>query len=214
MTYNIISTGSKGNAVVISNSILIDCGVPFKALSAIKKDLKLVLLTHSHGDHFRPGTVRTLSKERPTIRWGCCEWMVPLLLDADVDERRIDVLTPQTSYDYGFACIRPELLVHNVPNCGYHIQICAERLFYATDTGTLDGVQAKDYDLYLIEANHLRAELEQRIEEKRAAGEFAYEYAAARNHLSQEQAMDWLAENIGANSRVQFLHQHQGGNRC
>ena len=32
--YNIIATGSKGNAVVIEHEILIDCGVPFKALAA------------------------------------------------------------------------------------------------------------------------------------------------------------------------------------
>lgn len=208
MTYNIISTGSQGNAVVINDDILIDCGVPFKSLADAKKDLKLVLLTHEHGDHFRPRTVRALSKERPTLRWGCCDWMVHHLLEAGVDKRRIDVLAPWSGYDYGFSTVRPEPLVHNVQNCGYHIQIGNERLFYATDTGTLDGIEAKGYDLYLIEANHLRAELEQRIEEKRATGEFAYEYAAAQNHLSQEQAMDWLAENIGANSRVQFLHQH------
>lgn len=208
MTYNIISTGSQGNAVVIDGSILVDCGVPFKALADVKKDLKLVLLTHQHGDHFRSRTVRALAKARPALRWGCCDWMVPHLLEAGVDKRRIDVLSPWTTYDYSFAAVRPEPLVHNVPNCGYHIQIGPERLFYATDTGTLDGIQAKDYDLYLIEANHIQAELEQRLDEKRAAGEFAYEYAAAQNHLSKEQAMDWLAENIGPNSRVQFLHQH------
>lgn len=54
MTYNIISTGSKGNAVVINDRILIDIGVPFKALEPVKKDLRLVLLTHQHSDHFNP----------------------------------------------------------------------------------------------------------------------------------------------------------------
>lgn len=70
MTYNIISTGSKGNAVVINGRILIDCGVPFKALEPVKKDLRLVLLTHIHSDHFNPRTARALSKERPALRWG------------------------------------------------------------------------------------------------------------------------------------------------
>ena len=44
--YNIIATGSKGNAVVIDQKILIDCGVSFKALSKVYRALKLVLLTH------------------------------------------------------------------------------------------------------------------------------------------------------------------------
>jgi len=93
MTFDVIATGSTGNAVVINGSILIDVGVPFKALDAVKKDLKLVLLTHAHGDHFQPRTVRALHKERPTLRWGCCDWMVVPLLEAGVDKRVIDVMT-------------------------------------------------------------------------------------------------------------------------
>ena len=91
MTYNIISTGSKGNAVVINDRILIDCGVSFKALEPVKKDLRLVLLTHVHSDHFNPRTVRALHKERPTLRWGCCEWMGGPLLGAGVGRGRIGV---------------------------------------------------------------------------------------------------------------------------
>ena len=212
MTYNIISTGSKGNAVVINDKILIDIGVPFKALEPVKKDLRLVLLTHIHGDHFNPRTVRALSKERPALRWGCCEWMVGPLL---VDKRRIDVISPYNSDDAalykGLAVVRPEFIPHNVPNCAWHIEHGGERLFYATDTGTLDGIEARGYDLYMIEANHTRAGIEARIEEKRAAGEFSYEWAAAQNHLSREQAEDWLYQQMGPNSRYVFLHQHQGG---
>lgn len=105
--------------------------------------------------------------------------------------------------------MRPIGLVHNVQNCGYCICIGNERAFYATDTSNLDGIKARDYDLYLVEANHTQAEIEARIAAKQAAGEFAYEYAAAKNHLSREQAMDWLAENMGPNSRYVFLHQHK-----
>ena len=52
MNYNIISTGSKGNAIVLNKIILLDCGVPFRELKDVYKDLKIVLLTHAHGDHF------------------------------------------------------------------------------------------------------------------------------------------------------------------
>lgn len=214
MTFNIIATGSKGNAVVINGSILIDCGVPFKALEEVKKDLKLVLLTHAHGDHFKTRTVRALHKERPTIRWGCCEWMVGPLLEAGVDKRVIDVFGSGDTLCYWRLCaVTPQPLVHDVPNCGYHITFFPgrkdEHLFYATDTATLDGVDAPGYDLYLIEANHTREELEARARAKLEAGEFAYEYRAAANHLSQEQALDWLAKNMGPKSQYLFLHQHQ-----
>lgn len=210
MTFDVIATGSTGNAVVINSNILIDVGVPFKALEPVKKDLKLVLLTHAHGDHFRPRTVRALHKERPTLRWGCCEWMVGPLLEAGVDKRRIDIYKPGLFAEYNGICtLTPELLTHNVPNCGYHISDWErKRLFYATDTGTLDGVDAKGYDLYLIEANHTREDLEARAQAKLAAGEYAYEYRAASNHLSQEQALDWLYQQMGPNSQYVFLHQH------
>lgn len=48
MEYEIISTGSQGNATVINKHILIDVGVTFKALKNVYKDLQLVLLTHIH----------------------------------------------------------------------------------------------------------------------------------------------------------------------
>ena len=81
-------------------------------------------------------------------------------------------------------------------------------MFYATDTATMDGIEAKGYDLYMIEANHVKAELEARRDAKVAAGEYAYEFNAARNHMSQEQAEDWLYQQMGPNSRYVFLHQH------
>lgn len=210
MTFEVIASGSSGNAVVINREILIDVGVPFKALEGVKKDLKLVLLTHAHGDHFKPRTVRALHRERPALRWGCCEWMVGPLLEVGVDKRAIDVLTPGFCSVYkGLCTVMPEGLVHDVPNCGYHIWSGKDTLFYATDTATLDGVEAPGYGLYLIEANHRRDELEARAKAKREAGEFAYEYRASANHLSQEQALDWLYGQMGPNSRYVFLHQHQ-----
>lgn len=210
MMYNIISTGSKGNAVVINNKILIDCGVPYKMLEPYIKPLRLVLLTHEHGDHFVHSTVRHLHKERPTLRFGCCEWMVGHLLEAGVDKRVIDVFTPKSCAEYSGACtIVPEPLFHNVPNCGYHIYMDGKRLFYATDTGTLDGITAKGYDLYMVEANHTKADIAARAAEKQARGEYAYEFRAAENHLSQEQTEDWLYQNMGPCSLYVFLHGHE-----
>ena len=88
MTYNIIGSGSTGNGTIVFDHILIDCGLPFTKIAPYAKEIQLVLLTHKHGDHFNPSTVRTLHKWRPTIRWACCEWMVPLLVEAGVDARR------------------------------------------------------------------------------------------------------------------------------
>lgn len=218
MTYEIIATGSAGNAVLINGCILIDCGVSWKKLRPYAKQIKLVLLTHVHSDHFKPATVRALHRERPAVRWACCEWMVGPLVEAGVDKRVIDVVaTPDNvgngilGFSYKDLCFLYAIPVpHNVPNCAWRMQdIFCGKLFYATDCSSLDGIEAKNYDLYMIEANHTRAEIEARIAAKQAAGEYAYEIEAARNHLSREQAEDWLAQNAGPESKYVFLHQHQ-----
>lgn len=222
MTYEIIASGSDGNAVVINGEILIDCGVSMKKLreSGYIKGLKLVLLTHEHVDHFKPATALSLHRERPSLRWGCCEWMVPVLLSAGIGNRVIDIYETADNildfygewYDYDyFVRIKAERILHDVPNCCYHISdwFSDDTVFYATDCCTLDSIYAKDYSLYMIEANHTRAEIEGRIAEKQSRGEFCYETRAARNHLSQEQAYDWLSKNAGPRSKVVFLHRHK-----
>lgn len=211
--FNIIATGSTGNATVINGHILIDCGISFKKLRPYIRELNLVLLTHVHGDHFKESTVRELHRLRPQIRFGCCPWMVEPLLQAGVDQRKIDVYEPgKGQYTYGSGqdkfAVYPFALVHNVPNCGYIVSTLSEAMMYATDTGNLDMIEAKNLDLYLIEANHGEDEIQARIEAKLEAGEMAYEAAAMENHLSREQALQWLSENMGPKSRYVFMHQH------
>ena len=216
MNFEVLQTGSDGNATLIDGTILIDIGVSFRKLEPYESSLRLVLLTHQHGDHFKPSTVSRLAKDRPTLRFGCCEWMVPKLLECGVKPMNIDVYEINgMEYWYGIlisdreVSVRPERLEHNVPNCGYHIRIGRESLFYATDTGSLDGIEAKGYDTYLVEANYIEAELEARAEAKLEAGEFAYETAAAENHLSYEKAIEWLQKNMGTNSIWVPMHQHK-----
>lgn len=116
------------------------------------------------------------------------------------------------NYRYQYASLAEVTAVetlHDVPNCGYKVTIDGEKLFYATDCGTLDGIEAKGYDYYAIENNHREEEIQERIRQKQAAGEFSYETRAAWTHLSEEKAIEWLAANAGENSRYVFLHQHK-----
>lgn len=209
MNYNIISTGSQGNAVVLNDCILIDCGVSFKALKEVYKGLKLVLLTHLHSDHFRPQTLKRLADERATLRFGCCQWLVKPLIEAGIPKQNIDVYEIGKIYDYKAFKVSPIKLYHNVENCGYRVFASGEKAIYATDTGHLQGITAKDYDLYMIESNYDEDDLEQRIIEKTAAGQYCYELYVAERHLSHTQASEWLMQNMSAKSEYVFLHQHQ-----
>ena len=53
MNYKIISSCSTGNATIIRDIILIDCGVTFKKLEKYYKQIKIVLLTHIHRRPFQ-----------------------------------------------------------------------------------------------------------------------------------------------------------------
>lgn len=210
--YNIISTGSKGNAVVIGGTILVDCGVPFSALKGVYRDIKIVLLTHIHVDHFKPSTIRMLTQKRPTLRFACGKHLVEDLLESGVNPSNIDVLEIGKKYDYGAFKLVPVKLYHNVPNVGYRLFIGQEKVFYATDTSTLAGITAKNYNLYMVEANYEPEKLIEAINEKAQKGEYAYEMNVLRNHLSKPDCDEWLSNNKGKNSKWVYLHQHKYDN--
>lgn len=212
--YNVISSGSAGNAVILNEQIMIDCGVPFKYLKSSYKKLKLVLLTHVHSDHFRKSTIRTLATERPSLRFACGKWLAESLVSKGAKPQNIDVLDFDMQYDYGICKVTPVPLVHNVPNMGFKIHFPnGKRLIYATDTNNLNGIVAKDYDLYMIEANYEDEEIKARIDRKKADGSYAYEMDVIKNHLSKAKADDFIYKNIGPDGRYVYLHQHRDKKR-
>lgn len=209
MKYEIISTGSKGNAVIFNDIVMIDCGVSFKALREVYTKIGIVLLTHIHGDHFKKTTIRRLAKERPTLRFGCCEWLVKPLLQLGVDKKNIDVLEIDVIYDYRTFRISPVMLYHDVQNCGYRLYFGKEKAIYITDTSTVEGIDAENYDLYLIEANYTDEDIQERIAKKEKTGEYIYERNVPDRHLSKAQADDFIYSNIGSNGMYVYLHQHE-----
>lgn len=213
MNYKIISSCSTGNAVIIRDFILIDCGVTFKKLEKYYKNLKIVLLTHIHQDHFKKATIRKLAQERPTLRFACCKWLLEDLIKCGVSKKNIDVLEIGIKYNYKLFKIVPIKLYHDVPQCGYRVLFDDYKVIYATDTKTLEGITAKDYDLYLIEGNYEDEEIEERIRKKQQVQQYCYEYRARYTHLSKGQASDFLLKNMGENSEYVFMHEHVERNK-
>lgn len=143
------------------------------------------------------------------MRFGCCKWLVDELVAIGVDKRNIDVYEIGKIYDYRAFKISPIKLYHDTENCGYRLFIGRKKALYATDTAHLNGITAKGYDLYLIESNYEDEELQERIKQKTENGEYCYELSVANRHLSQEQASQFLLDNMGDNSEYVFLHQHK-----
>lgn len=210
MNYKILNSGSEGNGVIIEETILIDCGISFKKLKDDYKKLKIVLLTHIHKDHFNKATINKLANERPTLRFGCCEWLVKDLVECGVEKKNIDVLKIGKIYDYRDFKVIPIKLFHDVEQCGYKLKINENKLIYATDTNRIDHIIAKNYDFYFIEGNYESdEELAQRKSDKLLTGKFIYEDRVKETHLSKVQATEWLMENMGENSKYIFMHEHK-----
>lgn len=153
MIYEIIQSGSNGNAVVYNDDIMVDCGVPFSKIKPYYKNIKLLLLTHIHSDHFNKSTIKTLAQLRPTLKFVCCEWLVKDLLECDVPKKNIIILSLERTFDFGKYLITPFYAKHDVLNCGYKITIVKNfyKIFHVTDVNSLENIEAKDYDLYCIE---------------------------------------------------------------
>lgn len=73
----------------------------------------------------------------------------------------------------------------------------------------VNGVTARNYDLYLIEANYIDEEIQEKIREKEANGEFAYERRVLRTHLSKAKCDNFIYSNIGSRGRYVYMHTHR-----
>lgn len=203
MVHQVIHSGSEGNAVLYYDHILVDIGVPFASIKPLMYKIQLVLLTHQHGDHLNIDTLRRLCKERPTIRVGCCEWMLPHLEGI----KNVDVFKIGQEYDYVHFSLVAVKLFHDIPNAGYRIFKDGYKIFHATDTSHLNGIEAKGYDLYALEHSYDADTIFGVIEEKESRGVFAYERGVIQSHLSEQAARQFIFNNAGENYEVLRLHE-------
>lgn len=201
--YRIIMTGSIGNCIIYFNSILIDIGIPYSRLKPYAKDIQIVLLTHAHGDHINIKTLQRLQKERPSLRIGCGEWMLPYLEGI----KNVDVYEIGKIYDYGQFKVSPFKLYHDVENVGYRLFKDDKKVFHATDTKTLQGISAAGYDVYCIESNYSEPVAEKMIKEAIEKGEFTHIIGSINSHLSEEQCNDFYYNNKSQHSKLIRLHE-------
>jgi phosphoribosyl 1,2-cyclic phosphodiesterase len=183
--------------------------VSYVKVQPFMEDLKLVLLTHSHGDHFKPSTARRMAMEKPKLRFGCAPFMAKPLVDAGVLKKQIVIMKPYYMYGFGICNVIPFEVEHDVLNVGYKIHFPNCKVFYATDCANLRGISAKGYDLYMCEANFQKDELKARMDAKKDQGLYAYEQRVLRCHMSKEDCDDWLVKQMGPHSEYVYLHCHK-----
>lgn len=215
----VISSSSAGNCYIYNQELMVDIGVAFNKIKPYLKDIKVILLTHWHFDHFNLKTLKKCLYERPTIKIVCGEFMVQRLVDNGIDKSSIFVLKLDKTYDLGKYIITPVMAVHDVPNFGYKITIKKDnyKIFHITDTSCLDNINAKDFEMYSIEANYDEELLEQHIRELNANGDtenkLYYLNRVKQTHLSSQQATNFLLDNMSEISQYIFLHKSLYNNK-
>ncbi|MDR2004099.1 MAG: MBL fold metallo-hydrolase [Prevotella sp.] len=199
----IVKTGSDGNCVIFHKKIVVDIGIPYLMLKPYIKDIQIILLTHCHSDHFNLNTLKKILLERPAVRIAAGKWMLPYLNGL----RNIDILDLNKWYDYRDFKLSIGKLYHDVDNGFWRIDKQGYKIIYATDTYTLDGISARYYNEYWIEANYDADTVHDIIHEKQARGEYAHQIGSINSHLSRQQAQDFVLKNAGENYEFILLHQ-------
>ena len=209
MRFNIIQSGSKGNATLIEHNgcvLLIDMGISLKCLRegcAVwnKKllDIDALLLTHSHTDH--TCGIRHLDP----LPIYCVQGVY-----TKGDTRNIEV---GKNFQIGDIIINPIEASHDAENTvGFVIQGNDEKLVYLTDTGcileeTLN--QIKNADYYIIESNHDRRML---LKTNRPES-LKQRILSDHGHLCNEDSAFYMSEVVGPKTKeIVLAHLSQEAN--
>ena len=162
----------------------------------------------THQDHLNKTTITKIAYEKPTIKFvvGSTD-LVDMLLKCGVKSTNIYALVSNKWYDLGMIKIKLQPLQHDVPNHLCKFQIKDKKGIYIVDCSNVDNIQAKDYDLFLIEANYMEEVLEKHKQEIDASGEYDHLYRVENAHLSYEQSNSFLIENMGDNSEYCYIHK-------
>lgn len=210
MKYEILGTGSSGNCVILDN-IMLDCGLPYKQVKQYLKDIKLIFISHKHSDHLNKSTIKKIAYNHPTIKFLVAFYLVDLLLELGVEKKSILTIDLEKWYNIGIANVKFEPLFHDVPNVALKVQKGDEKVIYIVDTNSVEHIEAKDYSLYMIEANYIdEEELENRIKKDYEDGlTYSHYERVQKTHLSQQKAYNWLQKNMNKESKFVFLHAHK-----
>lgn len=187
---------------------MLDVGVSYSKIKNHLKKVKLIFISHSHQDHLLPSTIKKIAYNYPTIKFVTgSEVVVEKLVECGVNKKNIYIFKEYKWYDLGMLNVMIEPLTHDTPNYALKWKIGGKKGIYVVDTCEIGHIQAKNYDLYLIENNYQEKLLEEHIKNCEDKNMLYYLTRVPKTHLSSEQANSFLIENMGDNSFYEYIHQ-------
>lgn len=184
LDYNIIGTGSSGNAVRIEN-IMIDCGVAFSKMKEDLYEVDALLLTHSHSDHIKPQTLKRIRKEFPRVKvYGNAHTAYQYEVDKVIGTAEFSVKNHK---------VIPFDGVHDVPVTGFIICIEEMNILYMTDSSSVPIPDGYPLDYVFLESNYDEKKLE--MTAKRYAKKGYDPYESVLRHLSTQKCKEFYYVN-------------------
>lgn len=208
MNYNIISSGSEGNCIIIDKILALDMGISYTKIRQYLKDIKLIFISHIHKDHLLATTISKIGYNFPSIKFVVgSKDIVKRLVECGIKTNKIILLPENKWFDMGIIKVKLEPLIHDVPNHCLKLQKNNKKMIYIIDTSNVDNIKAKGYDLYLIENNYREDILKKHIEECEDENKLYYLNRVSRTHLSDEECNSFLIENMLDNGVYEYIHQ-------
>lgn len=183
--YNILASGSSGNAVRIEN-IMIDCGIPFKKMRDELYKVDTLLITHAHSDHIKETTYEHIKSEFPRIQ---------TFANADVAYRyHVDTVIGTSKFVLSKKrIIRPYFGKHDIPVSFFIITINKTNILYATDTYSVENPEELPIDYFFLEANYDERKLRELRKQYKTRSYDPIE--SSLRHLSVQKAKEFYYVN-------------------
>ena len=209
MKYNVISSSSSGNAIIVDDILALDVGVAYKKIKPYLDKVRIIFISHIHKDHLNPKTIEQIVYNYPTIRFlsGNREVTKNLYLSGVQPSNIIYMPNDNKWYDMRLLKFKMQPVEHDVMNTCLHFEICGKKGLYVVDTNNVDDIKAKDYDLFLIESNYKEEILQNHIMNCENDDELFYLKRVPNTHLSYQQANSFLIQNMGRNSQFEYIHK-------
>ena len=201
LDYNVIATGSKGNAVRIE-TVMIDCGIPFNKMRDDLYKCEVLLITHTHTDHVNPKTLNKIREEFPRIQiYGNYDTAYRFGVNHVFGHERINI----TKNIY----VTPIEGVHDVPVTMFDIEFRDKGLevFYATDTSKVTNPRGSKYDYVFLESNFDERKLKEMSRQYKRKGYDPYLNSMSRHLSTQACKAFYFINRKSEDSPLIELHQ-------
>lgn len=212
----ILGTGSTGNAVLIDDKIMIDCGLGVNKLLPYLQNVRHLFITHRHSDHLNISVLKNIAKKvsDSIIRFGLhvnsdCYDMIERKAPEIAEMIECERLTGHSSLDLKIDGVDYRIetypLYHDVENQGFVITKNGKTLIHATDTSTMKDAPNRQFDVILVEGNYDESKLIEYLK----SDDREVRYRAARNlrHLSIQAHENFVKSHSHPETVSLMLHE-------